>query len=271
MTRFEFDPNGNQIRKSAPAGVTQFVWNLDNRLTELTLPSGLVNRMAYAPDGLRTHLEDTDGVHDILLDGIEELAEYDATGAQRLAWTHSPARVDEILSQVSSQGKGFFQGDALGSIVGLSEGSGQLARAVRYDAYGGVSAGTGTFGTPWGFTGRRIASSEVDNISYHRARYLSLATGAFLSGDPVDRYGYGYAAANPIRFADPFGLVATAITLVGIRLEAAVIATAAAPRGPSVVISILTILFTLALVAAAGVVLIVSTRPAGPPCGEVAS
>src|SRR5207249_3924713 len=52
-TRFEYDANGNMIRRVATAGTTQYRYDDFDHLREVLLPDGRSVSYAYAPDGHR--------------------------------------------------------------------------------------------------------------------------------------------------------------------------------------------------------------------------
>ncbi|MFH0900410.1 MAG: RHS repeat-associated core domain-containing protein, partial [Pseudomonadota bacterium] len=211
-TSFEYDANGNRTRKQAPGGSTEYIWDKDNRLVELRLPIGIINHMAYDSSGLRVRLEDSSGEHNMLLDGIEEIAEYTALGA-RSSYVHDPGVTDGLLAMASDFGGQYFHQDALGSIVGVSDGGGLSTRRARYDVFGTQAEAEGDQSVPWRFSGRRWdPDSTGEGLGYFRARYYDASVGLFLSRDPVARFDvsqWSYALQSPVNAVDPTGEVPT--------------------------------------------------------------
>jgi len=119
------------------------------------------------------------GAQSVLLDGIEEAREY---GTNALRYDHDPSRVDGLLAQKTSAGKGYFLTDALGSVYGVMDASGAEVSKYGYDVYGARTATSEGMETGWGFTGRRHDSAGE---MYYGARYLNAGTGGFLSSDPL--------------------------------------------------------------------------------------
>jgi len=221
VTTFSFDENGNQTQKAAPDGTTTFTYDHDNRLVQLDLPSAIQNTMAYDPGGLRVHLEDSDGMHAILLDGLEEVADYDDGEVLQKYWVHNQDRIDEILSQLdpTQPQKTFFHTDALGSVMALSTTDSAVAKTRRYDVYGATTVDDGPAQTQWGFTGRLKASTDAETVNYYRRRHYEPGTGTFNAPDSLER---GTAAntrstnplsqnlyltffSNPTNLRDPLG------------------------------------------------------------------
>jgi RHS repeat-associated protein len=100
--------------------------------------------------------------------------------------------------------------DALGSVRGLTDGSGNLTGTADYDVFGAVRSSSGD-SSIFGYTGDQF-DPETD-FTYLRARYLSPSLGRFLSVDSVisnapGTQGYNpytYVANNPTTWVDPSG------------------------------------------------------------------
>ena len=258
-TSYTFDPNGNRVSEVGPEGTTTFDWDLDDRLAQLTLPGGAVSTMAYDPSGLRVHLDDSAGTHQIVLDGLEEMSEFDESGQLREAWVHSQQRIDEVLSQSSASpgDGGYFHADALGSVMGASDGEGAGVLARRYDVYGAVASESRTLGSSWGFTGRR---RDTVGLAYHRARYYDNVGGIWTQVDPIGIADgpnrYMFVRANPISLVDPTGLQGEVAIIQATWAASNGTAAAAVPQGPSALRIILAILLFLAAVSVLSVVVI---------------
>jgi RHS repeat-associated protein len=130
----------------------------------------------------------------------------------------------------------FYNQDAQGSIVGLTNTSGKLVEGHLYDAYGrqtvfdprgsGVihwggrdvvtPGGSSRLGNPFMYTGQRL--DPETGLYYYHARYMDPVLGRFLSMDPIGGWtdganlgnGYGYAGNGPAAGIDPLGLEDTA-------------------------------------------------------------
>src|ERR1700741_2365709 len=69
-TTFVYDDNGNQTQKLEPSGTTRFGWDARDRLVEVGLPAGGVERFGYDANNARVATQDSPGSRRILLDQL---------------------------------------------------------------------------------------------------------------------------------------------------------------------------------------------------------
>ena len=148
-------------------------------------------------------------------DGGNVIAEYDDNDDLASKYIHG-ARVDELVCMVDvadSNAVYYYHYDGLGSVVALSNSSGDSCQSYEYSAFGRVWAEYPEFkANPYMFTGRRFDFET--GLFYYRARYYNPYIGRFLQTDPIG-YGdginwYAYCGNNPLAFVDPSGLVTVA-------------------------------------------------------------
>jgi RHS repeat-associated protein len=206
-TTFAYDGNGNQVGKTDSGGLTQYVYDLDNRLRGVALAGGGGNAFEYDAKGLRTKKTDSGGTRSFLLDGLSVVAEYQG-GSRSAFYTQSLARIDEVLSVVNSQGKYWYESDALGSTYALTSRGGAAVARTGYDAFGAITASLGSVSQPWGYTGRPH-DPDFGGLD-HRQREDFGAIGRWNRPDPTGMSEgpnrYAYVRDQPTRAVDPEGL-----------------------------------------------------------------
>jgi RHS repeat-associated protein len=189
---FAYDRNGNLIRKTtanqtaprARAGTTRYTWDPEDRLVRVDLPGGGDVAYKYDPFGRRIE-KNANGVVTIwLYDGNDILLEMDVGGRRTARYTHGRG-IDWPLAVERDARTWFYHADVLGSVVALSDSSGDALRLYAYDTWGRPrSTEPGGPANPYRFAGREYDAET--GLYYLRARYYDPATGRFVSADPLD-------------------------------------------------------------------------------------
>ena len=211
-TSLEYDANGNTIKKTVGTTVTSYVYNIEDRLTEVwngEVGSGsLTATYYYDPFGRRLWKE-VDGVRVYFLYSDEGLiSEYDAAGTALRTYGYAPDSnwTTDPLFQESAGAYYWYQNDHLGTPQKITTTSGAVAWAGTYDSFGNVQIDTA------GITNNlRLAGQYYDaetGLYYNLNRYYDPATGRYLRADPqgdgLNLYAYCYN--SPIIWIDPEGL-----------------------------------------------------------------
>jgi RHS repeat-associated protein len=166
----------------------------------------------YDPGGRRIE-KDVDGeVTKYVYDGDHCIAEYDGDGDLLRKYIYGPG-VDQPICMIDvndSNAVYYYHFDGLGSVVALSDSSGDTVQVYEYSVFGQVAASDPNHTNPFLFTGRRFDSET--GLYYYRARYYNPYVGRFLQTDPIG-YGdgmdvYAYCRNNPTSGRDPSGLEA---------------------------------------------------------------
>ncbi|MCF7855312.1 MAG: hypothetical protein K9N51_10985 [Candidatus Pacebacteria bacterium] len=147
-------------------------------------------------------------------------ADTDATGALLRSYTWGSG-IDNLLAitvhGATETNTYYAITDHLGTVRALTDDTGAVAEAYRYDAWGnvlGVFDGNGqtllgsALGNRFLFHGREYSSTT--GLYNFRARWYDPTTGRWLSKDPIGISGglnqYVFCGNNPVNFVDPLGL-----------------------------------------------------------------
>ena len=143
-------------------------------------------------------------------DGDSCIAEYDLNGNLKRKYIFGPC-TDEPICMIeagsSYAGTYYYHFDALGSVVALTNSSGNTVEVYEYSVFGQVGASDPNHPNRFMFTGREF--DKETGLYYYRARYYNPQIGRFLQTDPVG-YGagmnvYGYCGNSPVGSVDPSG------------------------------------------------------------------
>jgi len=185
------DSNGNILND----GVAAYTWNGRNQLISRASTS-----FEYDPYGRR--ILNTAG-NNLLYEGWN--------AAQELSGTSSLANrilggIDEFFNRTDSTGAYSPITDALGTVLALTNSSGNITTQYGYDPYGNTTSYGGTSTNVFQYTGRE---NDGNGLYFYRARYYDPTLGRFISEDPIQFWGginfYSYAENDPVVSKDPTG------------------------------------------------------------------
>lgn len=149
-------------------------------------------------------------VTQLLYDGVNLIAEYDASNNVLRRYVHGPG-IDEPLVWYEGAGttsKTWLYADHQGSIVGQADATGTSTAIYSYGPFGEPNQ---TAGTRFRYTGQQYLSQL--GLYYYKARFYSPMLGRFLQTDPIgyadDANLYAYVGNSPIDRRDPTGLFAS--------------------------------------------------------------
>ncbi len=161
---------------------------------------------------------DYETVTKYVYDGDHCIAEYNAYNQLKRKYIYGPG-VDQpiclIDTMTSPAVTSYYHFDGLGSVVALTNASGNTVEVYEYDVYGRVGATDANHPNRIMFTGREY--DKETGLYYYRARYYNPQIGRFLQTDPVG-YGagmnmYAYCGNNSTNCVDPTGMVLESYTL----------------------------------------------------------
>lgn len=209
-TAYTYDSYGNTL-KAGPWGYT---WNSSGHLAGASNGSTVAS-YTYDPFGRRICKTVNGVTTNYVYDGQDIAASI--TGGNVTHFVHGPG-VDEHLALVQGGAPYFVHVDGLGNVTRITDTSQNMVASISYDSFGNGTR-TGII-QPYGFTGREY--DPETGLNYHRARYLNMDAGRWLSLDPLglaagDVVLTNYVQNNPINYIDPDGLRMTKGVLVPIR------------------------------------------------------
>jgi len=208
---FTYDPVGNRLTAEAQtppeARDTEYQYDFDNRLTRITY-QGMESRYKYDPFGRRTEKNVNGVITRYLYDGPNIITEYDGGGNVKTRYSHT-LTIDDPLTITQGANNFFYHQDGLGSVMNLTDATGNISKGYTYRSFGEIHQETGNLTQPFTFTGREYDAEN--GLYYYRARYYDPKAGRFLTKDPIGFAGgdvnlYRYVQNNPVNWVDPLGL-----------------------------------------------------------------
>lgn len=216
---FTYDRNGNRITKTMGATTLSYSYDAANRLISADGGGG-TSIFSYDGDGNRIARNGFGYVNDVAGALTEVLQENQVGGLVTYV---------RGLGLISESGPGFnrfYQYDALGSVVGLTNRTGVLAERYNYDAWGNPAPiPLDPIGRKDRFRFTREALDPGTGLYYLRARYYDTNVGRLLTRDPFSGFvavpatanQYAYTQNNPVNYVDPTGFsILWAQTVLGL-------------------------------------------------------
>jgi RHS repeat-associated protein len=203
---YNYDNNGNLLTKVAGTDTTQYAWDFENRLTQVTLPSGTVLNYKYDALGRRVQRTTTSGADErYVYDGQNVVQDLDSNSSVVTSYLNGPGFDNHLRQTNATTGVSYFLTDHLGSTIGLTDSNANVVEQISHDSFGNHLPGSRTRYT---HTGRE--RDPDTGLMYYRARFYDPQLGRFVSEDPTGFSGgsnwFSYALNNPLRFVDPLGL-----------------------------------------------------------------
>ncbi|CAI4030255.1 hypothetical protein DNFV4_00683 [Nitrospira tepida] len=204
-TNLVYDNNGNLTSFTDASGTTTYTWNARNQLTAISGPS-LSASFVYDGLGRRTSKTINSATTGFWYDGADVLAEL--AGTTPSATYIRSLSIDEPFIRKQSGGDEFYQVDALGTTLALTDGAGSSNTTYTQEPFGKTTK-TGSSSNVFQFTGRE---EDGAGVMYYRARSYHPKLQRFLQEDLLglaagDPNLYAYVFNSPLLLRDPSGLL----------------------------------------------------------------
>ena len=198
-TAYSYDLNGNQL--SSTNGHT-LAYNSQDQSTSITPSGGSSIPLTYTGPGQAERTGNGSTSYQDDNTGLSAVA----TSAGTTSITNGPN--GELMSErVTGRGTYYYLFDGLGSVVGLTDSSGNLVNTYSYDPYGNSTSKSEQVPNPFQFTGALLDSST--GLYKLGERYYDPSIGRFTQRDPAGTCGlntgrrYSYANDDPVDNVDP--------------------------------------------------------------------
>jgi len=219
-TTFEYDDNGNMTQKADAGQVTNYIYNVEDRLSRVEDGSGsLISNYYYDPFGRRLWKE-VNGVRIYFVYSDEGLvAETDAAGNVVKSYGYKPGSIwttDPLFMKTGGQYY-FYQNDHLGTPQKLTAVNGAVVWSAKYSSFGKADVGlSSTITNNLRFPGQYF--DQETGLHYNWHRYYDPKAGRYQKIDPFGLYGginiYAYVHNDPANYIDPWGLDPAAIRII---------------------------------------------------------
>ena len=202
---YGYNPTGDRTSSTGTIGTSaSFAYNQADQLASTTLNGATVS-YTYNGEGLLTGRATAAGtVTDTwdITSGTASLLS-DATNDYLYGPNGTPVEQADLATGAAE----YVVSDAQGSTRLLLGASGTVDATFSFDAYGNLTASSGTATTPLLYDGQELDTAT--GLYYLRARWYDPGTGEFISVDPdLAETGepYAYAGDDPVNGGDPSGL-----------------------------------------------------------------
>jgi len=211
-TSYEYDDNGNMIQKTVDGQVTNYFYNIENRLLRVEDGNGsVIAEYYYDPFGRRLWKE-VDGIRTYFLYSDEGLiGEYDASGVEIKTYGYKPGSTwttDPLFMKAGNEYY-FYQNDHLGTPQKMTGVNGAVVWSAKYSSFGDAEVeSSSTITNNLRFPGQYY--DKGTGLCYNWKRYYDPKIGRYLTPDPIRPDGginfFTYANNNPTNFFDNKGL-----------------------------------------------------------------
>ena len=199
---YKYDNQGNTLEEKSGKGTKSYVYDLYNRVREITTETGDYIKNSYTPLGLRYKKEVNGVVSRYIVDDWNIIAEVDKENNIK----SREVRGYELLKKEVENKDYFYHTNEHGDIVYLTNEKENIENSYSYDVFGNIKEQKEAISNQFKYTGEQY-DSEVQQY-YLRARFYNPTIGRFTQEDVYRDDGlnlYVYVINNPLLWADPSG------------------------------------------------------------------
>ncbi|MCW5607007.1 MAG: DUF4347 domain-containing protein [Nitrosomonas sp.] len=194
-----YDADGNLIAKTDSSGAWNYTYDLENRLTSVTTPTGDVTQYEYDVFGNRVALIENGVRTEFLIDPFglgNVIGEYAANGALIASYAHGLGLAGRIAGDGSTA---YYDIDGVGSVIGMTDGSGVEVNRYGYTPFGNELFEDETIANSFEFNGALGVSEDANGLSYFRAGPYNDEIGRYISENSLQ---IGAGLSNLYRFSN---------------------------------------------------------------------
>jgi RHS repeat-associated protein len=204
-TTYTYDGAGNLTGSSAGLSAS---YNAKNQTTSITPPGGAAVPMGYQDADQTKRISRGDLNFD---DNVLGLSVEWSKGGKSSSTFYTRDNLGTLVSERAPAGSYYYLFDGLGSVVGLTDASGNQVASYTYEPYGKQTSAEPAVANPWRFAagyfdsptgltkfGTRYYDSNVMRWTQQDPERGDLS-------DPITLNPYAYVAGNPVNLTDPTG------------------------------------------------------------------
>lgn len=202
---YSYNNEGSLMAMGSPTQSSAYAYDSLNRLTSVT-SDGVTTDYTYDAYGNRTGKTCAGIETQYLGESGRTYVSFDGTGAvlRYHIWGNGL-----VYSLDASGSMSVYHGDERGSVVAVTDNTGDVVRQYAYDPMGNVLADSGDGPDVFRFLGCHGIMSDENGLVFMTARYYDPRLGRFLNEDPLGAQQvenlYAYGDGDPVNRIDPSG------------------------------------------------------------------